>query len=342
MSSLKDLIKELCGLSGVSGRERPVAEYIIKKLEGAEGVSCKTDNLGNIIVHKRGRRRPPLKIMLDAHMDEVGIMALSADQDGFLRFTTVGGVDPSVLLCRRVKFKNAAGVIGCRPVHLLKDGDRDKMPEIDDLYIDIGADSKEEAESLVHIGEEGVFLTEFTEFGDGLFLSRAIDDRAGCAVILKLLLEKAEFDFYASFTVQEEVGCRGAKTAAYKEEPDIAIVIEGTTAADIAGTPPEKTVCSLKGGPAVSFMDHSSVYDRRLYAVAFDMGVKCQPKAYVSGGNNSGAFAQSGAGARVMALSLPSRYIHSGSSAAAFEDLYGLCELAGKLIVYFNENSSEI
>lgn len=327
---MKELLLKLCSIPAVSGREEKLAEFILSEIEGF--CDAKIDKSGNIICFKKGKKRPAKKVVLDAHTDEVGIIATSITSDGFVKFTTVGGIETAVMLCRSVTFENGVrGVIGMKPVHLSSADERKKYPDKDSLYIDIGAASKEEAEALVSLGDTAVFDSEPTLMGDCL-KARAIDDRAGVAVIISLLKQEAEYDFYATFTVQEEVGTRGAQTAAFALSPDVAITLEATTAADLEGIPEDKQVCRLSDGPAVSFMDKGNLYTRTLYDFAISCGEKCQPKAYVSGGNNSRAFALSGEGAATLAVSLPCRYIHSPSCVASLKDFDAMLPLTKKLL----------
>lgn len=320
-----DILKELCELDGISGDEGSVREYIIGKIKNHCEYSV--DPLGNIIAFKRGKSRSVKKVMLDAHMDEVGLIITSVTEDGFLRFSAVGGIDTSVLMFRRVRIGSVNGVIGGKPIHLLSGDERKKLPKPDSLYIDIGASSKEEALKLVDIGASAVICGDYTEMGK-LIKAKAVDDRAGCAVLISLLTSDSDYDFYAVFSVQEEVGLRGARTATFTVEPDSAIVLEATTAADIADVPNEKRVCVLGDGPAVSFMDRATVYDRAYYNAALSSGIKCQPKAAVAGGNNSGEIHLSRGGVRTLAISVPCRYIHSPSCVACGEDIENARRLA--------------
>ena len=205
------------------------------------------------------------------------------------------------------------------------------MPEIDTLYIDIGADSKEEALNAVCIGDMGVIKSEFTWLNGNRFKAKAIDDRAGVAVLISLLKENSEYDYYATFTVQEEVGLRGAKTATYAVNPQFAICLECTTAADLFGVAEEDTVCKLGGGPAVSFMDKATLYNKELYNAALNCGVLAQSKNAVAGGNNSGAIHLTREGVKTVVMSLPCRYIHSQSGVAEYNDLENLKLLAQKM-----------
>lgn len=320
-----DILKELCGLDGVSGDEGFVREYIIGKIKNHCEYSV--DPLGNIIAFKKGKSRSVKRVMLDAHMDEVGLIITSVTEDGFLRFSAVGGIDTSVLMFRRVRIGNVNGVIGGKPIHLLSGEERKKLPKPDSLYIDIGAASKEEALKLVDIGASAVICGDYTEMGK-LIKAKAVDNRAGCAILISLLTSDSDYDFYAVFSVQEEVGLRGARAATFTVEPDSAIVLEATTAADIAEVPNEKRVCVLGDGPAVSFMDRATVYDRAYYNAALSSGIKCQPKAAVAGGNNSGEIHLSHGGVRTLAISVPCRYIHSPSCVACGEDIENARRLA--------------
>ena len=331
-------LKDLCSLYAPSGNEDAVREYIIGEIK--DYCTYRVDNLGNIIAEKKGKSTPLKKIMLDAHMDEVGFIITSADSDGFLRFDTVGGIEAAVMVARRVVMLNGArGVVGTKPVHLTDKSAAKKFPKAEDLYIDIGAKTREEALSLVSLGEVGVFDADFTQCGD-MLLARAIDDRAGCAVLIDLIKSEVSYDFTAVFSVQEEVGLRGARVAAFGVDPHFAIVLEATTAADTPSAPEGKKVCFVGHGPAVSFMDRSTIYDRKLYDFALTKsGVKCQPKAAVAGGNNSGAVHLNREGVRTIAVSVPCRYLHTPSCVSSFEDIKGARALAEALLNEMGESS---
>ena len=320
-----DLLKKLCLIDGTSGDEDNVREFIVSQIDGF--CDYRTDNLGNIICFKKGKNRPLRKVMLDAHMDEVGFIITSGTSDGFLKFKTVGGIDTAALMFRKVKINGKInGVIGGKPIHLVKGDARKKLPEADSLYMDIGCSCKEDALKTVNIGDYGVIESKFTLCGDNV-KSKAIDDRIGCAVLIELLKSDNEYDFYATFSVQEEVGTRGAKVACFSVNPDCALVLEATTAADIADVPKDKNVCELGKGPAVSFMDRGTVYDKEFYNAALNSGIDCQPKRAVAGGNNSAAVHLSREGVRTLAISLPCRYIHSASCVANTKDFKAMKDL---------------
>jgi len=321
-----ELLKTLTELDGVSGEETTVSDFIISKIDGF--CEWKKDALGNIIAFKKGKEASVKKLMIDAHTDEVGLIITSITDSGFLKFQTVGYVKTEVLLSRRVRINGKiTGVISGKPIHLLKGGAAKKLPKPDSLYIDIGLSEKSEVEKLVSVGDRAVIVGEYAE-NDTKILSKALDDRIGCAILISLLRGESQYDFYATFSVQEELGLRGAKTAAYTVNPEAAIVLEGTTAADIAGVEQENTVCKLGDGVAVSFMDRATVYDRAYYNAALESGVTCQPKCAVTGGNDSGAIHVNREGVRTIALSVPCRYIHSASSVCDKRDIESAYNLA--------------
>lgn len=329
-------VEQLCALAGTSGDEGRVAAYILAQIGDKAEVS--RDPLGNLIGVKRGKGRPKNKVMLCAHMDEVGLIVTGFTSDGMLRFDAVGGIDPRVVLGRQVAVGEAglAGVIGAKAVHLLSDDERSSAPGFDKLFIDIGAVSEEDARDHVALGDRAVFVSDFIRFGDGLLKGKALDDRLGCAILLELIDGEPAYDFHFAFTVQEEVGLRGAKAAAYTIAPDMAVVLETTTAADIAGVEGAAQVCRLKGGPVISFMDRSTLYDRELYALAFDtaktLGFAAQTKTMIAGGNDAGAVHVSGSGVRTAAISVPCRYLHSPSCVVNLGDVAHTAQLVEALL----------
>lgn len=323
---MKELLKELCLIDGVSGDETAVREAVIEKIKDVCD-DYHTDNLGSLICFKKGRKTPAKKLMICAHMDEVGFIVTAINGDGTLAFDMVGGVDPSVTIGRQVRVgkERISGVVGSTAVHNLSKEQREKAPKMSEMYIDIGADSKEDAEKYVSLGDCVYFCSEFVQLGERRIRSKAIDDRAGCAMMIRLMHEELEYDTYFVFNVQEEIGLRGSRVSATAVAPDFAIVLESTTAADIDGADGAKKVCSLGGGPVVSFMDRSTVYDKELYRLAFDLAkeetIPCQTKTRVAGGNDAGAIHISGTGVRTIAVSVPCRYLHSPSSVIETADL---------------------
>lgn len=335
------MLNELCNLNGISGREQAVRDYIISHLPS--DAKYRIDPLGSLIVYKKGKAEPKNKVMLDAHMDEVGFIITYITDDGYLKFTTVGGIDERVIFGRAVKVGKELipGVIGGKAIHQTTSEERGKLPSVEDMYIDIGASSKKEALSHVSLGDAVYFDSCYREFGDGFIKAKAIDDRVGCEILLRLINSDLPYSATFCFSVQEEIGTRGAAAAAYSVAPDFAIVVEGTTAADISGVPDEKKVCRLGGGAVVSFMDRGTVYDSELYKKAFEIaeknGIGCQTKTVVAGGNNASAIHKAAGGIKTIAVSVPCRYIHSGSSVAKKEDIESTFELVKALFAELSQ-----
>lgn len=334
-----ETLKTLCEMNGTSGREDDVREYILERLEGK--CSMRVDALGNIIAFREGKNRAKNKVMISAHMDEVGFIVTYITEEGYLRFDAVGGIDEKVIVGRTVTVgdKNIPGVIGIKAIHLTDKADEGKVPEISSMYIDIGAADKKEAEAYVSIGDSAYFISDFERIGENKIKSKAIDDRFGCSVMIDMIENGTEYDTYFAFLVQEEVGLRGAAAAAYKVEPDYAIVLEATTAADVAGVKKEDCVCSLSKGAVVSFMDRSTVYNRDLFKRAFELakenGISCQTKTTIAGGNDAGAIHKSGKGVYTLTVSLPCRYIHSATSVADIADMEACKKMAEVLLAEF-------
>ena len=321
-----ELLKQLCSLDGTSGDEGAVRDFVISQIK--DYCEYKVDNLGNIIAFKKGRNTPAKKVLIDAHLDEVGLIITHVESNGFLRFKTVGGIDTAALMFRRVLINGKTpGVIGGKPVHLCDGDERKKLPVADSLYIDIGVSDESAAKQLVSVGDCAVMCSDFAAVGDKV-LTKALDDRVGCLVLIDILKQDAEYDFYASFSVQEEVGLRGAGVVAFSVEPDAAIVIDGTTAADVAGVSPAKQVCQQGKGAVVSFMDGATSYDREYYNAALGSGIPAQSKTAVAGGNNAGAIHLSRGGVRTVALSVPCRYIHTANSVCDMSDVIAVRDLA--------------
>lgn len=333
---MTELLKSLCELNGASGDETRVREFIISRIEGQ--CEYRIDALGNIIALKKGRKNPKKKVMIAAHMDEVGFIVTGITPEGCLKLATVGGIDPRTFFGVPVLIgeKQIPGVIGGKAVHHLSENEKDSAPAETDLFADIGAGSREEAQKAVSIGDFAYFESAYTVFGSGFIKAKALDDRVGCAVMIELIASELEYDTYFVFNVQEEVGLRGAKVSAFSVNADIAIVLECTTAADLSGVSGEKRVCVAGGGPAVSFMDSRTIYSKRLCNLAFEIAEKekipCQTKTAVAGGNDSGAIHLSRCGVETLALSVPCRYIHTASSVIKGEDVQSLKHLLSGLL----------
>lgn len=272
--------------------------------------------------------------MLCAHMDEVGLIIKSITEDGYLKFGCVGGIDRRVLLGKQVALgeQKVTGVIGLKAIHMTTAEERKKVPKLEEYYIDIGVKSREEAEKLVGIGDCGVFVSDVVEFGDGMLKAKAIDDRVGCAVLVKLLEEDLPMDCTFVFTVQEEVGTRGAFGSAFSVTPEIALVLEGTTAADNPALDESLQVCWPGKGPVLSWMDGGSIYDRGLFELLRDLadrnGLPWQMKHYLAGGTDASTIQRTKSGVRVAGISAAVRYLHAPSSVANISDMEHMLTLA--------------
>lgn len=318
-----ELMKELCALPGPSGCEDAVRAFVLKRVKPFAD-EIRTDAIGNVMVFRKGRKALDRPVVLCAHMDEVGVIIKKITEDGMLKFGFVGGVDPRVVIGRPVRFGDVPGVIGIKAVHLTTAAERRTMPKTKNLYIDIGATSRAAAEKLVSLGDYGVFDSAVVEFGDGLIKAKAIDDRVGCAALLRLLEDEPPVDTWFCFTVQEETGLRGAASMAFALDPGFAMVLEGTTAADLAEVKGADAVCRVRGGVVLPFMDGATIYDAALFELLRDActkrGIPWQTKTRVAGGTDAGRIHRSRAGVRVCAAAAPVRYIHSPSSVAAKAD----------------------
>ena len=354
-------LKKLCLLNGVSGSEEEVREYI--KAQAAKYTDdIRTDRMGNLIVVKHAAGGPAArdhsdnskaardrndnskaacgrsdcrpadalpKLLIEAHMDEIGFMVTQIVDGGFLRFAPVGGIDPRIAFNRRVWVgeKRIPGVTGLKAVHQTPADKRGDIPDWPQMYIDIGAKDKAEAEKLVQIGDYVAFYSDFVRFGksDGFVKAKAIDDRYGCAVMLKLLEKDLPMDVTFAFCVQEEIGTRGAAAAAWTVAPDIALVLEGTTSADLAGVEGHKKVTRLGEGPVLGFMDAGTIYDRGLFEalrnLATENKLPWQIKGRIAGGTDAQAIQKSRSGVRVASIAAPVRSIHCPNSVAKISDM---------------------
>jgi endoglucanase len=324
------LMAQLAEVSGVSGEESAVRKLIRQRIEPLAD-SVRTDALGNLIAFKQGisqsRRRK--MVMLAAHMDEVGLMVTHIDKSGYLRFAKVGGIDDRLLPAKRVLVgKNRLpGVIGIWPVHFLRRRtDREKSPSAEELAIDIGASSPEEAQSLVAVGDRACFDTR-AECHGGVIKAKALDDRIGCYLLIELLKGRYPFDLTAAFTVQEEVGLRGASVVAFQPKPDLAFILEGTGAADFPQPQGsgQGRVPAMGGGPVLTLMDRSVFCDRALVkhleGTARRLRMPYQIKRPGIGGTDAGRIHLAQGGVRTAVAAVACRYIHSPAGLASLKDI---------------------
>lgn len=315
---MQDLLKQLSELYGPSGNEEEVRQAL-QALVADYAAEMRVDALGNLIVRAQAGTEGGKRIMLAAHMDEIGLIVNHIDKQGFLRFGRIGGVNPITLVGQRVRFASGRiGVIGIEPI------DSKKEIGFSKLYIDVGAKDREEAEQLVHVGDAVCIDRQFRP-ANGRAVGKAMDDRAGCAVLVELLrrLTESPHNVYAVFTSQEEVGLRGATTSAYGLEPDMALALDVT---DTGDTPESKPMAvELGKGPAIKVMDygmlaHAGVKDL-LIRTAEENEIPYQREVLLMGSTDARAIQTSRGGVPAGTISLPCRYIHTSSEMVDMADL---------------------
>lgn len=335
------LLKKLTEACGAPGQEGEVRNLIRSEIEGHVD-EIRTDALGNLIAIKNPSAPGP-KVMLAAHMDEVALMILGIEKNGLLRFRPIGGIDPRVLVAKTVLVgeKKVPGVIGSKPIHLQKPEERKRPLGIDELLIDIGAKSQEEAEKVVNLGDCAYFATKFEEFGQDKIKAKALDDRVGCALLIELLKRDYNIPVYGVFTVQEEVGLRGAGVAAYQIQPDVAIVLEGTTASDVPGSDPHKHATSVGKGPAITIMDRSVITHpplvRQLIELAEKHDISYQIRRTNTGGTDAGQIQLTAGGTKAAVIAVPCRYIHSAASVMSKKDFEAAFQLTSVFLQELQE-----
>lgn len=318
------MLEKILAPIGPTGAEAPVAD-VIRALVGSCGDNVRTDVMGNLIITKNGKAGGK-RILLSAHMDHIGFIVTDIEKEGFLRVMPLGGINLNVSLTRHVKFQNGVdGVLVSQPVN---PGDTRAMKH---MFIDIGATSKEEALKSVNIGDSAVYAPDFFRLGEHKVASPAMDDRCACALLAKLLtqLDTPENTVIALFSTQEEVGCRGAGTAAYTENPDMAIALDVTLWGD---TPEVKDPPMVLGeGPAVKIMDRASISSPvvrdAMFAAGEKAGVKTQREVLAYGGTDAGAMQRARGGLAVGTLSIPCRYVHSACEVIDMRDMDGGLQL---------------
>ena len=323
------LLEKLSNAFGPAGSEDEVRRLLARAVHDKVD-ELQTDALGNLIAFKRGTGpEPRMKVMVDAHTDEVGLMITRIEKNGLLGFRALGGVDARLLMAKGVIVgeKRLPGVITAPPIHLTEREQRSKVLKINQLVIDIGASSEDEAKKLVKLGEVATFDTKFEVLDEGglrTVKGKAFDDRMGCAVAVALAEGEYAVDLYLSFSTQEEVGLRGARVAAYRIEPDLGFALEGTICDDMPKKEDVSPTTELGKGPAISVMDRTFVADQRLVRLLVDQaeanGIPYQFKQPGAGGTDAGAIHLSKAGVPSVAVSVPSRYIHSPVSIASLND----------------------
>jgi len=332
-----ETLKKLTLTKGVSGDEDYIRKLITYEIKDHVD-AIYTDNIGNLIAFKKGIYPQNKKLMLAAHMDEVGLIIKKINDDGYLSFAAMGGIDKRVLLGRRVLIGDSGivGVIGTKAVHQQSEDERKKAPDIKKLYIDIGAKNKEEAEKVVSPADTAVFDSDFIEFGDGLIKAKALDNRAGCLALIEAAKGSVLYDTYFVFTVLEETGTKGAYTAAFSINPDLAVVVDTTTAADFEGVKEHERSTKLGEGTVIFLIEGTAVYKRtsveKIKNIADKAGVKWQHKNVAAGGLDSGAIQRTKGGIETVAIATPCRYLHSPSCVISKDDLNATVSLVKAIV----------
>ena len=317
------LLEKICNACAVSGDEGEVRKIVLEELKGFTG-DLRVDTLGNVLVTKPGTAKNRLRVMLTAHMDEVGLMLVADDGEGLFRFEIVGGIDVRQLPGKAVLVgkDRLPGVIGARPIHLTTAEERKQKIPLDTLRIDIGPGG-----GIAKPGDRGTFATRFQRNGP-ILIAKAFDDRLGVVTLLELVKNApANIDLLAAFTVQEEIGLRGAKVAAYAFNPDLSIVVDATPAHDLPGWDGEENTSfntKLGFGPAIYIADSYTLSDPRLVrhfdATAKTEGIPYQFRQPGRGGTDAGAIHKARAGVPCISVSVPNRYGHTAASVARLDD----------------------
>ena len=340
-----NLLKQLSEIAGVPGREERVRELLRGELSGVVDEMTE-DALGNLIAVKKSGREHAKRVMVSAHMDEIGFYVRHIDDKGFLRVQNVGGFDTRNLFARQVTVHTGGGdLVGVmnpatKPIHISTPEERKKIPEMAEFAVDLGR-SAEEVKKQVRVGDPVTLRQTFQDLGE-VVTGKALDDRVNCYVLVQVLkkLQNPVHDIYAVFSVQEEVGLRGALTSAYSLEPDIGIALDTTLAVDTPGAPIEQSVTRMGEGVALKVMDSSAISTRWLLdefiALAERTGVPHQFEVLPLGGTDAGAIQRSRRGVAALTLSIPSRYVHTVTEMVAKSDV----EASIKLLTRYLETDA--
>jgi endoglucanase len=330
---MNELLKKLTEAVGVSGDEKEVRKLILELISDDVDM-WRIDHMGNLIATRKGTGELDWTVMVDAHMDEVGLMITDVDSNGSFQFTGVGGFNDRALLGKVVQVgaKKVTGIIGARPIHLLENSQRDTIVKMKDMRIDIGATTKDGAGKKVKTGDRAAFVTEYEELGDAA-IGKSFDNRAGCAALIELLRrDRYPFDLVAAFTVQEEVGLRGARVAGYSVKPDVALVLESTPAYDLPNERDVSPNVVLGKGPSIYVMDSAAIQDPRLVShitrTAAANDIPFQIRQPGGGGTNTGMIQRAGAGVPAATIATPTRYTHVPVSMINLNDFNNVIKLA--------------
>lgn len=332
MSINVELLKEICEVPGAPGYEQKIREVVLREVTPLVD-EVRLDNMGNVTAIKKGR--DPKKVMVGAHMDEIGFIVTHIDDQGFVRFHTLGGFDPKTLTAQRVLIhgkETIVGVMGSKPIHVMTAEERGKALKTTDFFIDCGM-SKEEVEKIVEVGNPITRDRELIEMGNCVNC-KSIDNRVSVFILIETLRELANhpYDVYGVFTVQEEVGIRGANVAALEIQPDFGFGLDTTIAFDVPGAQPHEMVTRLGEGTAIKVMDSRTICDYRMVdfmkKTADKHGIKWQPEVLPAGGTDTAGIQQMNPGGAIAgAVSIPTRHIHQVIEMADKDDIRGSIDL---------------
>ncbi len=329
-----DLLRKICELPGAPGFEEPIRQFVIKQIEGLVD-SYHIDSLGSLIARRQGQQ--PGTVLVAAHLDEISFITTHIDDDGFLRIHPLGGFDPKTLTAQRVIVhgrKDLIGVMGSKPIHIMKPEERNKAPQMQDYFVDLGL-PKSEVEKWVSVGDPITRERELIEVGECVN-SKSIDNRVSVYILVEALRELKDsplpYDLVAAFTVQEEVGLRGAMSVAHQIDPDFGIALDTTIAFDVPGAQPHEMVTRLGRGAAIKIMDGSVISDSRMVAYLKDLATRheipWQAEVLPAGGTDTAALQRYGKrGAISGAISVPTRHIHSVIEMAHKRDIRNAIDL---------------
>ena len=342
------LLKQLSEVAGVSGFEKDIRNLIIKELKDLK-CTYSLDNMGNITVFKKGNEAK--KVMIAAHMDEIGFIVNHIDEDGFLRFLPLGGFDPKTLTAQRVVVhgkKDLIGVMGSKPIHVMSPEERKKIVEIDDFFIDLGM-KKEDVEKIVEIGTPITRERELIEIGDCIN-GKSLDNRISVYILLEVLkilkTKTLPYDLYAVFTVQEEVGIRGAQVATQEIQPDFGFALDTTIAFDVPGAEKREKVTQLGKGAAIKIMDSATITDYRMVdfmkKTADKNKISWQPELLPAGGTDTAYVQRMTKGGSIAgAISIPTRHIHQVVESVHKEDVISCINLLSNCLIDLNNHNWE-
>ncbi len=339
--TLAETLEKLSNACGVAGREEEVRS-LMKNMLKPNVDEVKEDKLGNVIGIKKGRK-DAAKIMLAAHMDEIGLFVKTISKEGFLQFTKIGGIDDRILLAKKVIVHTEKGplhgIIGSKPPHIQKEEERKKVMTYDELFIDIGAENQEEAKKMgVKIGDPVSFDIKFANISDDIVIGKAFDDRVGCAVMVETMkqLKETECTVYAVGTVQEEVGLRGATTAAFGIYPDVGIALDVTIAGDIPGVKEVEAPVKLRKGPSITVADYGLITHPKVLRLLVDAAeenkIPYQLETGLQGSTDAARISLTREGVPSGVISVPTRYIHSPASLLSLKDAENAVKLTAAAI----------